>query len=148
MPRCKLSCLGAVGLMWERQQWLISAVCGMTKGDKRSLVKWRLYTQSLAGTTRSSCSVCLNSTMFVFSSSLLLLLTIIITSGNDSRRLERSPELLSQRGSATFPSVWPRRTCLFLTRPTRRACPQDSSCQSETFEPAWDPVSSTHWLAR
>lgn len=47
----------------------------------------------------------------------------------------------------TFPSAWPRLTCLCLMKRTGRVCRQVLSCQSETSAPAQEPVSSTHWLA-
>ncbi|KAG7468844.1 hypothetical protein JOB18_050019, partial [Solea senegalensis] len=51
-------------------------------------------------------------------------------------------------GSVICRSAWPRRIYHSLTRPTRRVCPQVSSCQSETSEQVWEPASCFHSSAR
>lgn len=103
MPRYKMSWLVVVGQMWERQQWGISAICDMTKRDKKSRIKWRLHTQSFFQSLEQQGVYVLFVWIVQCFFSSILPLNIIVTSRNDSRRLKRSPELLSPKGFANLP---------------------------------------------
>lgn len=146
-------------LMWDREYQMRHQLWH-DKGRQKKPYKLDVYKQSfLLSLKQRRAHECLKSAMLSFLGSnkwVQLIQSATATKYNKWERwLTPSGKITcalfsnqTPRASAIFQSAWPRRTCPFLMRPTRRVCPQDSSCQSETFEPAWALVSSTHWLAR